>query len=686
MSPSRRALLIGIDYYLANNLGYDRLFGAVRDIERVEAFCRRTLNLCDDDITKLTATATSNRVVEEEDKLPTYSNIVAALQQLLADSREGDLAYIHYSGHGGRALTRLPHIKGENALDEGLVPTDIGSLNSDYVRDVELAYYCHEIAKKGAFLTVVLDCCHAGGMSRGKGNARHRGGTGIDTTPRPLARNNLPLELLADRLRHSCDAEYEHKFGRGWLPEPYGYTLLSACRANEYAYECVFEGDHSQGALTYAWLRSLQTSGPRVTYKDVFDRLLPEVLRHFSNQTPQLYGDARRVLFTGQEQHVVFAVPVLRVDTTKSRVHLNAGKVHGVEISTQFAIFPHGTSDFSQTALRKTIVEVDKVDAVEAWATTLESFGGQNILTAGDLAVLIRAPSINLKLPVTVVEDNIRNAIEEAIQASGWLRLQNDEAALQVTINSRNEYEILDAANQPFPHILSPLHIRNIDTVSRLIGRLEHLARYRAIKGLHNYDGTSKVANAVDLKVLGRVNNYVRGSRVVPEPLDKIDGRYFLQDGDILFVQITNHSTQVLNLTAIAIQADWSVAQTHPGDAANSITLERNMPEVLRFGFRLPPHIDDGIDILKFFITVGTTNFRWLELPSMDEQQNRSQHPRRAQNALEQLLEVFTAEKPTRNVLLVAAPCEEWVTLELLIHVHRPTLTAQPKAQVPTLQ
>jgi hypothetical protein len=59
----------------------------------------------------------------------------------LAVGCSGDRVYIHYSGHGGRTRTAFRDLKGEDGLDEGLVPYNIAhDPDARYVRDIEIAH------------------------------------------------------------------------------------------------------------------------------------------------------------------------------------------------------------------------------------------------------------------------------------------------------------------------------------------------------------------------------------------------------------------------------------------------------------------------------------------------------------------------------------------------------------------
>lgn len=138
--------------------------------------------------------------------------------------------YIHYSGHGGRATTTFPDLKGKEGIDEALVPTDIGNSEARYVRDVEIAPLLKAMVDKGLIVTVVFDSCHSGGATRGNGKAVKRGTDSVDTAPRPttseVATHN---ELMATW--QGAGTTRNVKPGSGWLLEP-GKELVLPLQAH----------------------------------------------------------------------------------------------------------------------------------------------------------------------------------------------------------------------------------------------------------------------------------------------------------------------------------------------------------------------------------------------------------------------------------------------------------------------
>ena len=62
---------------------------------------------------------------------------------------------------------------------------DIGNPKSRHLRDTEMARLLQDMVDKKLIITMVLDSCHSGGATRGRGGAVARGLDSIDKTPRP---------------------------------------------------------------------------------------------------------------------------------------------------------------------------------------------------------------------------------------------------------------------------------------------------------------------------------------------------------------------------------------------------------------------------------------------------------------------------------------------------------------------
>ncbi len=109
------------------------------------------------------------------DAKATHAGITKALNQLTANCKKGDIAYVHFSMHG----QPFEDLNGDEAdgWDEALIPVDAQMQyakgvyeGKNHLLDDELETYFSKLRSKlgpSGQLYVVLDACHSGGGSRG---------------------------------------------------------------------------------------------------------------------------------------------------------------------------------------------------------------------------------------------------------------------------------------------------------------------------------------------------------------------------------------------------------------------------------------------------------------------------------------------------------------------------------------
>ncbi|MBD2183407.1 caspase family protein [Planktothrix sp. FACHB-1355] len=688
-TPNLYALLIGIDSYMPNILPdgsrYKSLGGCVRDINHVEAFLIDERQVPKERIWKLTASISNpkepSKPLESPEKLPTRQNMIDAFRKLKEEAPKGSQVYIHYSGHGGRAKTVFPSIKGEDGIDEGLVPTDIGTSEGQYLRDLDLRQLLKELVDKGLIVTVVLDCCHSGGATRG--DVEIRGGEGIDDKPlQPGQELVAPVETLAETWR-SVTEETPRGLKPSGLRAARDYVLLAACRENEFAYEYAFnrETKERNGALTYWLLDTLRQQNPGQTYNDLFERINAKIHSQFPQQTPISMGEVNRTIFGDEFAEIVHAVPVLKVEkdteTGEMQAKLGVGQVNGVAKGAEFAIYPRTVTDLKNKENRTAIATIIQRGATESLCQ-LKPIEGQELkIEDGDRAVLV-SPSINLVRKVSLVDQEAAKdafkAIKEALPGNGWVELAEEKVtedddegvAYQLAVNDKGEYEICDRAGHPYKNI-APVKISDPDAAATIVKRLVHLTKYHATAELDNRDKGSPLAGKLILEWLGTSDSFELGDDIPPKSqLNPIPdpSNPTVKKGEYVFLSIQNTSFQDLNVAVLDIASDWSVEQIYPGKGENFITIEAGKKEVIPI-----PATSGGEDNVKVFATVDQANFRWLELPSLDEE-IKPKGINRSGNPLDALLAAIDEEQPpTRKLSVAASPSREWTTKQINLTV-----------------
>lgn len=694
--PQLYALLIGIDCYMPNQLpdgsSYKNLGGCVRDINHVEAFLKEWRKIPEGQILKLTASinpANSSQPVEPSEQLPTRQNIVAALRKLGEMASTGSQVYIHYSGHGGRAKTAFATIKGDGEIDEGLVPTDIGTSEGQYIRDLELAHLLQELASKGLTVTVVLDCCHSGGATRGDAEIR---GMHVEDD-KPFQPSHEPVASI-DELQKTWESlatANARGLKAGGLPASEDYVVLAACRQNEYAYEYSFnrETKERNGALTYWLLDTLRQPNPGRTYKDLYDRVNALIHSQFSSQTPLLLGAGDRLIFGSESGATVFAIPVMKVEQNETGMQalLSVGQANGITKGAEFAIYPRSATDLTKQEDRIAIARIIQRGSTESLCQ-LEPIAG-TLIEPGDQAVQIAvSPSLVRKvslLPKVATDEPmqqaliaLRTAISEVGQ--GWVEL--DEAAVVgdngegidffVEINE-GKYEILDSGGSLLKNI-SPLQIDDPTASEKLVKRLIHLAKYRAAETIDNTDPSSPLAGKLAVEILRTSETYDPGDPIpTAAQLQKADPtKPTVTVGESIFLSVCNSSTQTLNIAVLNFESNWAIEQIYPTSPTELfVTLEAGKEVKILLQPAMEGEGNEIENTIKVFATKDQANFRWLELPSLD-QEIKPKGSTRSGSPLESLLVAIDAEQPaTRKMIVAASSSCEWTTKQLRITIKR---------------
>ncbi len=297
-APRKRALLVGIDHYQE----ITDLDGCVNDLWLM------------------------NQTIQEHGfdakDIRTLSNGRATLKALrerltwLVDgAREGDDLLFHYSGHGGQIPAYGP--EEVDHLDECLCPHDFDG-EAGYADNEFLQLYSQ--LPYGARFTILLDCCHSGGMTRGRGRVRgvgvhpdlrHRAlrweaktgqwvsrtlpgqGWNPDLDAAYIGQSGVVRRLgRAAELRGISDAAFDAARAAAGHSGPYLPLILMACAEGQFAYETE-NGNTPHGAFTWHLTRLLaaKTKQPRTV--EALVKALAKPLG--ADQTAQVMGPKVRL-------------------------------------------------------------------------------------------------------------------------------------------------------------------------------------------------------------------------------------------------------------------------------------------------------------------------------------------------------------------------------------------------------
>lgn len=700
------ALLVGIDRYrpqrLADGTLISDLQACTNDVERMEAFLRaEPVALPAERIRKLVSPPSGplRREPAAED-LPTHGNLVRELEALCERAQEGDRVVIHYSGHGASLPTAVPEKKGPSGRDEALVPCDAGAPGGGFLRDVELHAILQRLAEKGVQTTLILDCCHSGGITRDIASANIRGLGEVAA----LVPAESPLgswEELAAAYQVPVTRNLIHT--AGWFPQPEGCVLLAACRPTELAREYAFDGGGWSGALTHFLLESAGDLGSRPTYRWLHHRLLGRIRNLFDTQTPLLEGDGD-LLFLGRETWPArrgIAVLAVEGEGAERKVQIAAGRAQGLGKGARLAVAARqelGDGDGEGDREPEAELEVTKLGATTSWARVVGGGPAVSPPEPGDLATVVDPGKGARKYPIRVLQPDGGEAERGTARAQGPLeslnRLQEALATgahpllssapgraaepeagegcqpeYQVEVTPNGSFQILDPSGEPIPHQGRAIPAADPDAVERLIERLAHLASYRERARLDNPDRSSPLAGKLRLE-LYRIEDIEDWQD--PDERERVPEGATVPEGTLLCLLVTNDSPRDLSFAVLDLQPDWGITQVYPGPGEGHYTVlhpKAEHPVYLQAG--LPTWIQEGRDRLKVIATTGPLDATTLELDALGESTGyRSlRGTEEPQDLREQLFN--PSRTGYRNTAALAPANHEWVVETVEIEVIR---------------
>lgn len=228
---NKKALLIGINYL---GTPYE-LSGCISDIERMKIFLQTKGFNQFEMMTDLT------------DIKPTRANLFNRIINFINNSTDGDLLFIHFSGHGSYTYDmNNDEIDGN---DELIITSDLS-----YIMDDELKAVIRQFCKKNVSVVGLFDSCHSGTMMDLKYN--------YDCI------NNNYFENTKDS---DCNGNV---------------LMISGCMDNQTSSEAIINGT-PQGALTSTFI-DIMNSNNNCSWKELICNMCNSLKINQFTQIPQI--------------------------------------------------------------------------------------------------------------------------------------------------------------------------------------------------------------------------------------------------------------------------------------------------------------------------------------------------------------------------------------------------------------
>ena len=210
------------------------------------------------------------------DEAATRSAILAAVDDMVAASRRGDVAVFTNSSHGTYVVDR----DGDETdhYDEALCPWDVR--RAPLVDDV-LRRHLDE-ARAGVHLVVISDSCHSGTGTRG-------GPPPPDAHPRFL--DPVTIGLVPGR-RSGPSPSQPARRSRSRAQSTMRELFLAGCRDDQFSYDAKI-GRRYHGAMTFHAVRLIKAAGGDLTWAELHQQLGAALAEAGFDQEPRLEGRTR---------------------------------------------------------------------------------------------------------------------------------------------------------------------------------------------------------------------------------------------------------------------------------------------------------------------------------------------------------------------------------------------------------
>jgi hypothetical protein len=270
---AKRAFLVGINRYRI--AGAD-LRGCVNDVKDLSSALVQFHGFKKSDITTLTDLAATKKAMQ------------AGIKALIRDSKKGDVAVVHFSGHGS-------HVPDDNrdesdGRDEILCPADLDwddPLRDDWLRTTL------DGVKAGVNLTVIMDCCHSGTNTREvlppDAPVKQRYLPSPSTLKAVESGRSEPRKISSELRASPRAVRKARDIVRAELPE----VLITGCRDTQTSADAFINGRFN-GALTFALVEAIRKGRGRLTYRQLHDRAAAVLKTRKFEQVPQLEGRSER--------------------------------------------------------------------------------------------------------------------------------------------------------------------------------------------------------------------------------------------------------------------------------------------------------------------------------------------------------------------------------------------------------
>ncbi len=535
----------------------------------------------------------------------THAGIKAAFRSQLIENakqcRDDDSAafFFHYSGHGSRCKNPAKPL----GKDESIVPWDSRIDGIVDIKDWELGELIDELTAYSRNVTIVMDCCHSGSGTRETLGARV---CPDDETDQP--------DLVNTR-SGSRSANVAVQTSQPTMSSPEKYTLIAGCRSDEVAFEYEHHDGHSvtnYGLATFMLCQELRKAGTeQLTYREILDRVVPQLQKEKSDQTPQCEGDVDRVFMTPYRP---LRNLFLKVHEDKDGMYwVNAGLAQGITAGSQLHVYPADARRVPENASPLATLVVEEAGAIQSGCTVLTG------ITAIPLHSRVTVHRVFRKSLQRTV--SVSGATIEQLAALKSRAAQSDAAGLfEFVADDSGEFLITMLGGRWGLSASGTVKFWCEETdLNLLIARMQELTQFVNVRAINNDSHESALAGKLKISLKSPGRDSVTGVAINQEIPLASDGMIELTaKKDRVVFELLNESSEDLWFVVLGCGYDGSVRQLYPKIEGTHDLIQKNMTEpfvskVFRTGFAEgEEHLSNVVETIKVIASTKETDFQCL--------------------------------------------------------------------------
>jgi Caspase domain len=606
------ALLVAINNYKPP---VPALRGCINDLQKVASYLEKESRDFEVHVHKLI------------DSEATKDNIVKAFTTHFEAANSDDVVLFYFSGHGTQeeADPVFWPVEEDHKL-ESLVCYDSYTLSPEQatfrlLADKELRFMISNLAKNGAHILMIFDCCHSGGNTKngfvGGDDVRER---------RFICRDRLsqafPVRawkdfifsesVSLDEVRNSSITQY--------LTEG-KHIQLAACQHDESAFEV-----GGEGIFTKNLLEILTRCEGSVTYYDLQSRI-QNYIRYQFKQTPKAYvsGDDESSLFLGFLNRKGEGKPSygnINFNQSEGWV-IDLGSMHGLSPESSIKVIINDSNESFIAKVKDVfpthaILLIDKKDEdVLDDRFSYKGYSSDYFLLTLKVYINVQDPALKQELNNAFISSSDKNiAITELDREADYC------------IENTDDEIFISRPQMPSTPIILPVSYPSGNSIDIIKNYLQHLTQFEFVRRLENPNSFLFSKYPVEI-VFYQKNTMqrdeeivIRGGEIVPKFVRYDNGE--LEGG--IRIKLKNISDRKLYCSLLYLSFNFGIYVKLLGDVVTSLAPNDEAwamdgayvplkleEEILRYNYK------ESVSTLKLMVSTSDFNQQALrfELPAL---------------------------------------------------------------------